>query len=109
MPRAPRLHESGGTVHVVARCNNRELSFTAPEDFERVLTALRGMLRTYEVPLDGDTLMSNHVHLLLQAGLRLVRGPTMRLAWVRGPPFDAGVTLGAGREVQRSGKRGPPW
>lgn len=24
----------GGTIHVVARCNNREFSFTTPTDFE---------------------------------------------------------------------------
>ena len=28
MPRAPRLAAPGGTVHVVARCNNREFYFT---------------------------------------------------------------------------------
>lgn len=72
---------------------------------------LHGMIRTSEFRLipNASHLMSNPTHLLLQRDLRLVRGPTMRLAWVRGPPFDAGVTLGAGREVQRSGKRGPPW
>jgi hypothetical protein len=31
MPRAGRLYAPGGTVHVVARCNNRELYFTTPE------------------------------------------------------------------------------
>ncbi len=67
MPRAPRLSAPGGTVHVVARCNNREFSFTTPEDFEVLLAHLREMVRTYEVTLYGYTLMSNHVHLLLQA------------------------------------------
>ena len=28
MPRAGRLYAPGGTVHVVARCNNREFCFT---------------------------------------------------------------------------------
>ncbi len=34
MPRLPRLYARGGTMHVVARCNNREFYFAAPEDFE---------------------------------------------------------------------------
>ena len=37
MPRAGRLYAPGGTVHVVARCNNREFSFTTPGDFEVLL------------------------------------------------------------------------
>ncbi len=42
MPRAPRLVAPGGTIHVVARCNNREFYFTAADDFplspEKLLT-----------------------------------------------------------------------
>ena len=34
MPRAPRISAPGETVHVVARCNNREFYFTAPEEFK---------------------------------------------------------------------------
>lgn len=67
MPRAPRLVAPGGTVHVVARCNNREFYITTAEDFEVLLAHLRELVRTYEVPLYAYTLMSNHVHLLLQA------------------------------------------
>ena len=36
MPRAPRLAAPGGTVHGVARCTNREVSFTTPENFAAV-------------------------------------------------------------------------
>lgn len=32
MPRAARLYATGGTAHVVARCNNREFYFTTTED-----------------------------------------------------------------------------
>jgi len=67
MPRAGRLCAPGGTVHVVARCNNREFYFTTPEDFELLLAHLRELVRTYEVTLDAYSLTSNHVHLLLQA------------------------------------------
>ena len=37
MPRPGRLYAPGGTVHVVARCNNREFSFTTSADFEVLL------------------------------------------------------------------------
>jgi putative transposase len=67
MPRAPRLYTPGATIHVVARCNNREFCFTTGEDFEVLLAHLREMLRNYEVTLYAYTLMSNQVHLLLQA------------------------------------------
>jgi len=67
MPRAPRVVAPGGTMHVVARCNNREFYFTTGEDFAVLLAHLREMRRSYEVTLYAYTLMSNHVHLLLQA------------------------------------------
>jgi putative transposase len=67
MPRAARLYTPGGTVHVVARCNNREFYFTTLEDFELLLSHLRELRRTYEVTLFAYCLMANHVHLLLQA------------------------------------------
>ena len=37
MPRGPRVYAPGGTVHAVARCNNREFYLTATEDFEVLL------------------------------------------------------------------------
>ena len=65
-PAAPRGSMSpGGTVHVVARCNNREFYFTAPEDFQVVVAHLRELVRTYEVTLYAYTLMANHIHLLM--------------------------------------------
>jgi REP element-mobilizing transposase RayT len=37
MPRLPRIYSPGATMHVVARCNNREFYFAAPDDFEILL------------------------------------------------------------------------
>jgi hypothetical protein len=37
MPRLPRLYAPEGTMHVVARCNNREFYFNTPEDFENLM------------------------------------------------------------------------
>jgi len=78
LPRAPRMSAPGGTVHGVARCNNRELYFTTPEDFELLLTHLRELRRTYEVTLFAYALMANHVHLLLQAPTRDALGRPLR-------------------------------
>jgi putative transposase len=67
MPRAPRLYAPGGTVHVVARCNNREFCLTAAQDFEVLVAHLLEMRRTYDITLYAYTLMANHIHLLLRA------------------------------------------
>jgi len=34
MPRSPRIYYPGATMHVVARCNNLEFYFAAPEESE---------------------------------------------------------------------------
>ncbi len=78
MPRAPRLSAPGGTVHVVARCNNREFYVTAPEDFEVLLAQLWELIRTYDLTLYAYTLMANHIHLLLQAPQREALGRPLR-------------------------------
>jgi putative transposase len=78
MPRAPRIYAPGGTMHVVARCNNREFYFEAQEDFEILLDHLKEMSNAYGVKLFGYTLMSNHIHLLLQSPDADVLGRPMR-------------------------------
>ncbi len=65
MPRAPRIYAPGITVHVVARCNNREFYFRTNEDFKILLDHLYEMSRDYKVSIFAYTLMSNHIHLLL--------------------------------------------
>ena len=57
MPRAGRLYTPGGTVHVVARGNNREFCFTSSEDFERLVALPHEMLRTY--PFSLKALLGN--------------------------------------------------
>ncbi|MDI6754195.1 MAG: hypothetical protein QME78_07350 [Thermodesulfobacteriota bacterium] len=59
MPRPLRIYAPGGTMHVVARCNNREFYFAAPEDFEILLDHLGEMGSAYGVRLFAYTLMSN--------------------------------------------------
>ena len=67
MPRPPRLVAPGGTLHIVSRCNNREFAFQTAADFGILLAQLRAMAGAYGVVLYAYTLMSNHIHLLLQA------------------------------------------
>jgi putative transposase len=54
-------------MHVVARCNNREFYFTTPEDFEILLEHLGEMSSVHGIKIFAYTLMSSHIHLLLQA------------------------------------------
>lgn len=65
-------------MHVVARCNNREFYFTAAEDFEILLDHLEEMSSACEVRLFAYTLMSSHIHLLLQAPAADVLGRPLR-------------------------------
>lgn len=60
------------------RCNSREFHLTAPESFEILLVPLRELVRIYEVTLHGYTLMSNHLHFLLQAPTRDALGRPLR-------------------------------
>ena len=78
MPRLPRMYAPGGTMHVVARCNNREFYFIGPDDFEILQDHLREMSSVYNIKLFAYTLMSNHIHLLLQSPAEDVLGRPLR-------------------------------
>ena len=78
MPRAPRVIAPGGTMHVGARCNHREFYFPTAEGFDGLVAHLRELVRTYEVAVHAYTLMSNHVHLLLQAPTHEALGGPIR-------------------------------
>ncbi len=99
MPRPPRLVAPGSTIHVVSRCNNREFYFKTADDFAVLLSHLDEMRRTYEVTLYGYTLMSNHVHLILQA-------PT---AHELGQPLGWFLTQTAKAFHKARGRRGHFW
>ena len=103
MPRPPRPYVPEATVHVVARCNNREFSFATLEDFATVLGNHRGMVRDDELALDASTVMSNHGYLLRQAPRA---SPLARLPAL-GPdtPQLPGTEPRSGRPA--TGRRGP--
>lgn len=46
LPRPPRLVAPGGTVYVVARCDNRGCPFTSAADFAMLLATLSGKRKT---------------------------------------------------------------
>ncbi len=47
MPRAPRLYAPGGTMHVVARCNNQEFYFTIAGCLNPALTPVYHSVSRY--------------------------------------------------------------
>ena len=67
MSRSSRFSYPRALHHVTLRCNNREFLFTVPtfELFVRTLQEARGQL---PIRLFNYCLMTNHVHLLFQAG-----------------------------------------
>jgi REP element-mobilizing transposase RayT len=67
-------------MRVVARGKNREVSFTTAEEFDLLLAQLRALVRTEEVTVYVDTLMSTHVHLRMQAFTHDALGRPLR--WV---------------------------
>jgi REP element-mobilizing transposase RayT len=68
MPRKPRLFVAGGFYHVVLRGNNRGDIFFEDSDREAWQSLLHKGLDRYGHSLHAYCWMTNHVHLLLQAG-----------------------------------------
>lgn len=68
MPRKPRLFVAGGFYHVVLRGNNRGNIFFEDGDRETWQSLLHKGLDRYGHRLHAYCWMTNHVHLLLQAG-----------------------------------------
>lgn len=64
MARLPRLTVPGYPHHIIQRGNNRQPIFTAPADYEMLLTVLEENARKSGVAIHAYVLMSNHFHLL---------------------------------------------
>jgi REP element-mobilizing transposase RayT len=76
MPPAPRLVAPGGTMHVVARRNNRLRTFRSSNFGLRMYRRSgRSDERRARV---AYTLMANHVHLLVQAPIKGALGRSLR-------------------------------
>ena len=68
MARKPRLHVPGGLYHVILRGNARQRIFFTPEDRHRFHELMAQGVARYGYRVHAFCLMTNHVHLALQAG-----------------------------------------
>ena len=68
MPRQPRIEFEGAFYHVITRGNQRQNIFRDDKDFEKYLNIVGRYKERYVFKLYAYTLMSNHVHLLLETG-----------------------------------------
>lgn len=68
MPRAARQMSGTGIYHVMVRGINKQDIFIEQEDYLRYLDSLVRVRARSGCHIHGYCLMSNHVHLLLQAG-----------------------------------------
>jgi putative transposase len=68
MPRKPRLHVPGGLYHVILRGNDRQDVFFTPADRSLFYDLLSEGVIRFGYRVHAFCLMTNHVHLALQAG-----------------------------------------
>jgi REP element-mobilizing transposase RayT len=68
MPRKNRVHVAGGLYHVILRGNNRQQIFVDNRARARFLDLLSEGVPRFGYKVHAFCLMSNHVHLALQAG-----------------------------------------
>ena len=68
MARRARIEYPGAFYHVISRGNQRQKIFFDDRDRKKYLELLFGLGEAYGFRLHGYVLMSNHVHLLMEAG-----------------------------------------
>ena len=68
MARKPRIHFQGALYHVILRGNARQTVFFGDEDRYRFFLLLQEGTCRFGYRVHAFCLMSNHIHLLLQAG-----------------------------------------
>jgi REP element-mobilizing transposase RayT len=80
MPRRPRIHSPGGFYHVTLRGNHRRAIFVEEGD-QRLLNAIVARaISTFGARVHAYCWMSNHIHLLLQAGAEPIANPMRNIA-----------------------------
>lgn len=67
LARRPRIMVPNVPVHVIQRGNNRQACFFQTADYAVYLSKLKEVAEKFEVDIHCFVLMTNHVHLLLQA------------------------------------------
>jgi putative transposase len=66
MPRGPRIVAPGGTYHITARGNRRQLIFADDDDRLLFLRILGDVVRRHRWRCGAYCLLSNHFHLMLE-------------------------------------------
>ena len=67
MPRNPRIKGQSGVYHVMLRSVNRQQIFFEEDDYRFFIKLLKRYKTVSDYKLYAYCLMSNHIHLLLQA------------------------------------------
>ncbi len=67
MPRKPRIEFEGAFYHVITRGNQRQKIFKDTADYQKFIQFLTRYKNRYHYSLYAYVLMSNHVHLLIEA------------------------------------------
>ena len=78
MSRTARLLLENVCYHIITRGNQRQSVFTKDEDFMRYLDILKRCKKRFKVCLYAYCLMSNHVHLILEANPSETLSKTMQ-------------------------------
>lgn len=68
MPRRPRVHQPGGFYHVTLRGNHQRDIFFAAGDRILLSSIVARTIEKYDARVHAYCWMSNHIHLLMQAG-----------------------------------------
>jgi len=77
MPRQARVIVPGFPHHIVQRGHNRQPVFVERRDFEYYLANLQEWKQVYELEVFSYCLMTNHVHLVVQANDNLTSIPQL--------------------------------
>jgi putative transposase len=80
MPRRLRVHLPGGFYHVTLRGNHQHDIFFAEEDRALLNLITARAIATYDARLHAYCWMTNHLHFLVQVGLRPLSEPMRNIA-----------------------------
>ena len=80
MPRRPRIHLPGGFYHVTLRGNHRRAIFVEDGDQRLLNTIVARAIERFGARVHAYCWMTNHIHLLLQAGTEPIGNPMRNIA-----------------------------
>jgi REP-associated tyrosine transposase len=81
MARKPRLHVPGGLYHVILRGNAQQDIFFSPHDRKLFYELLQEGIARFGYRVHAFCLMTNHVHLALQAGDQILSAGMQNLSF----------------------------